>query len=57
MFIYDLVENKFIFSENIHMGGIEGISWRGDILVTCSSDLTVNMINTKKIVKIEKELS
>ena len=45
LFIYDIVENKFIFTEKIHMGGIEGMIWKKDVLITCSSDLCVNIIS------------
>ncbi len=31
------------------MGGVEGIQWIGNIIATCSSDVTVNVINMEKI--------
>lgn len=42
-FVYDLDKNDFIVVKKIHMGGIEGLIMRNDIIATCSSDDTINI--------------
>ena len=33
------------FCEKIHLGGIEGLSWKKNTIITCSSDLNIGIIN------------
>jgi len=47
LFIYDIVNKKFEFSEKVHTGSIEGLDWKKNVLVTCSSDNTINVIRLK----------
>lgn len=41
--IYSLVTWEIVFCEKIHLGGIEGLCWKGNMLVTCSSDLNIGV--------------
>ncbi|EAS01161.2 WD domain, G-beta repeat protein (macronuclear) [Tetrahymena thermophila SB210] len=47
LFIIDLVQNKFIFAERVHLGGIEGVIWKKNKIFTCSNDCNINVINLK----------
>lgn len=38
LFMFDLAQRKFVFSEKIHIPGIEGLIWEKGIIATCSSD-------------------
>lgn len=42
--IFDLQTNKPMFCEKVHMGGIEGLCWKGNLLVSCASDLNLTII-------------
>jgi hypothetical protein len=44
LFIFDICSNKMVFAEKIHLGGIEGMDWRGNKLITCSSDLCICIV-------------
>jgi hypothetical protein len=44
-FLYSLTLNKFIWAEKIHLGGIEGLVWKGNLICTCSSDNILNVID------------
>ena len=44
LFVWDIAEKKLLFGEKVHLGGIEGMDWKKGKLVTCSSDLCVNVI-------------
>eukprot|EP00828_Plagiopyla_frontata_P002737 TRINITY_DN10562_c0_g2_i1.p2 TRINITY_DN10562_c0_g2~~TRINITY_DN10562_c0_g2_i1.p2 ORF type:complete len:120 (-),score=19.77 TRINITY_DN10562_c0_g2_i1:1-360(-) len=48
LFIYNLETKEFIFSERIHMGGIEGLVWVKNKLITCGSDGCINIITILK---------
>ena len=49
LFVYDMKNRKFEFSERIHLGSIEGLKWgeKGK-LVTCSADLTIQVTDILK---------
>jgi WD40 repeat protein len=44
LFIYDIFEKDLLYGEKIHLGGIEGLDWKGNKICTCSSDLCINII-------------
>jgi WD40 repeat protein len=41
--IYSLVTWEVVFCEKIHLGGVEGLCWKGDMLVSCASDLNIGV--------------
>lgn len=43
LFIYDIAGRELLFGEKVHMGGVEGLDWVGNKIITCSSDLCVNI--------------
>jgi WD40 repeat protein len=45
--IWDLNDYSVIFCEKLHIGGIEGLYWEHDVIVTCSSDLNINYLQLK----------
>ncbi|KRX03871.1 WD40-repeat-containing domain [Pseudocohnilembus persalinus] len=47
LFIYDIMEEKWVYAEKIHLGGIEGLIWKNNKIITCSSDCTINMFTIK----------
>ena len=49
LFVYDMKNRKFEFSERVHLGSIEGLKWgeKGK-LVTCSADLTIQVTDILK---------
>lgn len=48
LFIFDLVQGRFVYAEKVHLGGVEGLVWTNDMIITCSSDLTVNVLRIGK---------
>jgi hypothetical protein len=44
LFIYDILKRQLQFGEKIHLGGIEGLDWRRGRIITCSSDLCLNVL-------------
>jgi len=48
LFIYDLLQKEFIFSERIHNGSVEGLDWRGNTVVTCSADNCISIVRVPK---------
>lgn len=44
-FLYSLEADKFVYAEKTHMGGIEGLIWRDNLICTCSSDNIINVID------------
>lgn len=44
LFIYSFVEDRFIYAEKIHLGGIEGLVWKDNVVCTCSSDNILNIL-------------
>jgi hypothetical protein len=52
MEIWYLLEHKILYAEKIHMGGIEGLVWKKNLLCSCSSDNTINIINTDQSIFI-----
>ena len=44
LIIYDIIENKIIFNEKIHYGGIEGLSFSNNIISTCSNDCSFSIL-------------
>lgn len=43
-FLYSIDEGRYLFADKLHMGGIEGLAWRGKRIATCSSDEAINVI-------------
>lgn len=48
LFIYDIKQDRFEFAEKVHLGGVEGLVWAGDKIITCSSDLAINIMTVPK---------
>ncbi|KAM3128531.1 hypothetical protein pb186bvf_019374 [Paramecium bursaria] len=44
LFLYCIKEQRFIFAQKVHMGGIEGLAIKQNKVATCSSDNSVNVI-------------
>lgn len=51
LFIFDLSTRQFFFKNKIHLGGIEGLQWQNELIVTCGSDNLVSIIPSKKTIK------
>jgi hypothetical protein len=49
LFIYDIKRERFEYAEKVHLGGVEGLVWAADKIITCSSDLAINIITVPKI--------
>jgi WD40 repeat protein len=48
LFIYDMREGKFVYAKKVHLAGIEGFVWAADKIITCSSDLVINILKIGK---------
>ncbi len=50
LFVYNLQEKRFEFSERVHLGSCEGLVW-GEFgkLVSCAADLTIQVVEIQKI--------
>jgi hypothetical protein len=44
--IFSLVTWTPVFCEKLHLGGIEGLCWKKNMLVACSSDLNITLIKS-----------
>ena len=42
--IFSLETWEAVFCQKLHLGGIEGLSWKGDTLVTCANDLNLSSL-------------
>ena len=49
MIIYDIIDNKILFIEKIHYGGIEGVDFNDNLIASCGNDcvLTYMLIDKK----------
>lgn len=49
MIIYDIIDNKILFIEKIHYGGIEGLDFNDNLIASCGNDcvLTYMLIDKK----------
>lgn len=47
LFVFDLLAQKLVFHEKIHLGGIEGLAMHKGIVYTCSSDNTAILSRVK----------
>lgn len=47
LFLFDLSNQQFFYRNKIHLGGIEGLQWRNQMIVTCGSDNLVSVIHSK----------
>jgi WD40 repeat protein len=45
--IWDLNDFSVVFCEKLHIGGIEGLYWEHDVIITCSSDLNITYLQLK----------
>lgn len=48
VFVYDFIEKKFIYSQRLHQGSVEGLDWKGETLVTCAADNCIAVIRLPK---------
>ncbi len=42
--VWDLKSLKTVFRKKVQHGGIEGLRWRGNVIVTCSSDCAILLV-------------
>eukprot|EP01017_Pseudomicrothorax_dubius_P021253 TRINITY_DN22936_c0_g1_i1.p1 TRINITY_DN22936_c0_g1~~TRINITY_DN22936_c0_g1_i1.p1 ORF type:complete len:150 (-),score=24.82 TRINITY_DN22936_c0_g1_i1:43-450(-) len=46
-FLFNIPRRTFLFSNKIHLGGIEGLSYRNGKFAVCSSDNSISVISVK----------
>lgn len=44
VFIYDIAKRDLLFGEKVHLGGVEGLDWKKNKIITISSDLCISIM-------------
>ena len=56
LFVWNVFDEKFVFSSKIHNGSIESLCWRGNMMLCSSSDCTFSQITVNYCDESNREL-